>query len=189
MALQGGDKMKAALEEMNKKLTSANRVMVGFFEDATYPDGTSVAMVAAVQEYGARIQVEAGTTTVFRSIDKDGEFLKGGKFVKKAKSNFATTHAVPAHTIVIPARPFFRNGIAKNFKGWGELISRNLKRYGYDAQRTLEAVGDVVIGQFKQSIKDTNSPPLAPSTVRAKGFDKPLIDTAHMLDSIDKDVT
>lgn len=182
-------KFQKAMDEMNRKLSTASRVMVGFFENATYPDGTPVAMVAAVQEYGATIDIDAGETTVYRSIDKDGEFLKGGKFVEKAKANFATTHTVPTHTVRIPARPFFRNGIAKYSKEWPGLIARKLKQFDYDAQRTLEAVGDVVIGEFKQSIKDTNEPPLAPSTVRAKGFDKPLIDTAVMINSVDKDVT
>jgi hypothetical protein len=51
--LKGGDKLEAALAKIAKNLTKAAAVDVGFLEDATYPDGTSVAMVAAIQEFGA----------------------------------------------------------------------------------------------------------------------------------------
>ena len=34
-------------------LSKASSVEVGFLEDATYPDGTPVAMIAAIQEFGA----------------------------------------------------------------------------------------------------------------------------------------
>lgn len=49
----GGDKLEAALRAIAKKLESAKTVEVGFLKEATYPDGTSVAMVAAIQNYGA----------------------------------------------------------------------------------------------------------------------------------------
>lgn len=51
--VSGGDKLKAALDQIAKKLTSAAKVEIGFFEDQTYPDGTPVALVAAVQQWGA----------------------------------------------------------------------------------------------------------------------------------------
>lgn len=53
VTISGGDKLKAALEEISKKVSSAASVDVGFLPDATYPDGTPVAMVAAIQEFGA----------------------------------------------------------------------------------------------------------------------------------------
>lgn len=49
----GGDKLIAHLEGITKKLQSAQTVDVGFLEGATYPDGTPVAQVAAIQNYGA----------------------------------------------------------------------------------------------------------------------------------------
>jgi hypothetical protein len=51
--LTGGDKLQSALNEIAKNLSRASSVDVGFLEGATYPDGTSVAMVAAIQEFGA----------------------------------------------------------------------------------------------------------------------------------------
>lgn len=50
--IKGGDKLEAALAKIAKNVTKAAAVDVGFLEDATYPDGTSVAMVAALNEFG-----------------------------------------------------------------------------------------------------------------------------------------
>lgn len=49
----GGDKLARRLAELAKKVTKKATLRVGFLEGATYPDGTSVAMVAAIQEFGA----------------------------------------------------------------------------------------------------------------------------------------
>lgn len=52
-SLSGGDKLKTALAEIAKKVNKAALVKVGFMEGARYPDGTPVAMVAAIQNFGA----------------------------------------------------------------------------------------------------------------------------------------
>lgn len=52
-AMKGGDKLQAKLADIAAKSATATRVNVGFLEGATYPDGTSVPMVAAIQEFGA----------------------------------------------------------------------------------------------------------------------------------------
>ena len=51
--ISGGNRLQVALQGMARKLASAKSVRVGFLENATYPDGTPVAMVAAIQEFGA----------------------------------------------------------------------------------------------------------------------------------------
>ncbi len=53
MEISGGDRLDKVLTELGKKVASATQVDVGFLEDKTYPDGTPVAMVAAIQEFGA----------------------------------------------------------------------------------------------------------------------------------------
>ena len=70
MKLNGGDgeKLQAALDDLKKKL-GPNRgpdnetLRVGVLEGSTYPDGTPVATVAAVQEFGAAIEHSDGHTT------------------------------------------------------------------------------------------------------------------------------
>ena len=49
----GGDKAKAALAKIAAKVGSVPNLRVGFLEKTKYPNGTSVAMVAAIQEFGA----------------------------------------------------------------------------------------------------------------------------------------
>ena len=52
----GGDQLGPHLEGMAQRLGKANTVEIGFLGGATYPDGTSVAMVAAINEFGTRKQ-------------------------------------------------------------------------------------------------------------------------------------
>jgi hypothetical protein len=137
-----GDKLQKALEERARRMSSATTVDVGFLAGATYPDGTPVAMVAAIQNYGAP---RAG----------------------------------------IPPRPFFSNMIAAKQAEWGPAAGALLVANDYDAAKTLEQVGQAIAGQLRQSIRDTNAPPLAPATIARKGFAKPLVDTGHMLQSVD----
>lgn len=51
--ITGGVNFQRYLEGVAKKLGQAGNVRVGFLEDATYPDGTHVATVAAIQNFGA----------------------------------------------------------------------------------------------------------------------------------------
>ncbi len=49
----GGAKLQAVLAELARKADRSAVVSAGIPADAKYPDGTSVAMVAAIQEWGA----------------------------------------------------------------------------------------------------------------------------------------
>lgn len=50
--IKGGDKLEKHLKELSKRVTKASSVDIGFLEDATYPDGKPVALVAAFNEFG-----------------------------------------------------------------------------------------------------------------------------------------
>ena len=191
--VSGGDKLMAYLKQIDANLASAGsspEVRVGFLEGATYPDGTSVPMVAAVQEFGGTMKHEAGTVTVYRKTSADGtHFLRQGRFVKRREANFSSTHAHGAYSVTIPPRPFFRNMIRKDGPTWGKAIAVILKAQKFDAAQTLALMGQLIVGQLRQSIRDTNDPPLAASTIARKGFSKPLIDTGHMFNSADYEVS
>ncbi len=136
----GGKQLGPYLRRMEEQLAKAKTVDVGFLAGATYPDGTSVPLVAALNEFG------------------------NGK---------------------APPRPFFRNMIAEKQGEWGPASADLLKANNYDAARTLDQVGAAIAGQLRQSIVDFDGAPLAPSTVKAKGFATPLIDTGLMSNSVD----
>ena len=51
--VSGGDKLRARLAEISAMASSPATLRVGFLEGGgTYPDGTSVAMIAVINEYG-----------------------------------------------------------------------------------------------------------------------------------------
>ena len=186
--LTGGEKLDAYLQKIADNLQTINgnpSVTVGFLEGAFYPDGTSIAMVAAVQEFGATIQREPSTVTIYRAIDKSGNFLRNGKFVKRRDSNFASDHHVGSYEITIPPRPFFRNAIKANGPTWGDEMAKRLKATDYNAEKTLGQMGELIKGQIQQSIHDLDVPPNAASTIAKKGASKPLIDTGEMWRAVD----
>lgn len=143
--ISGGAKLEAYLKKLAEKVSNPGTLRVGFLPRATYPDGTSVAMVAAIQNFGA-----------------------------------------PAAGI--PPRPFFSNVVAKGRKTWGKALVELLKANDYDAKRALDLMGEGIRGEIQNSIVNGSYVPLKPATIRRKGSDKPLIDTSHMLNSVDKEV-
>lgn len=141
--VSGGEKFAQVLSDIAKRLGNGTaELKVGFLEGATYPDGTPVALVAAVQNYGA-----------------------------------------PSRGI--PPRPFFSNMVATKQAEWGPALGGMLVDTGYDVEKALEMLGEGIAGQLRESIVQTNTPALAPATAKAKGFDKPLVNTGHMLNSVD----
>lgn len=91
-------------------------------------------------------------------------------------------------TTTTPARPFFRTMIERESPGWGLLIAKSAKHYDYDAAVVLQFMGVKLSEQLQQSIVGWQSPPNAASTIREKGFNNPLIRTAHMQNSVDFEV-
>jgi hypothetical protein len=50
---KGGNKLAKALLDIANKVGDERSLKVGFMEQADYPDGTKVAMIAAIQNFGA----------------------------------------------------------------------------------------------------------------------------------------
>lgn len=88
-----------------------------------------------------------------------------------------------------PTRPFFRTMISRESPGWGVLLTNAAKHYNYDGPTVLQFMGVKIVEQLQQSIVEWKDPPNAKSTVQAKGFNKPLIHTSHMQNSVDFEVT
>lgn len=186
--LSGGEKLQKYLEEMEKNLSSGSGLKVGFLEGSTYPDGTSVPMVAAVQEFGGSINIPARKQVIYRKFNERTGNIDDYRFVKASKSNLSQVVEVPAHTITIPSRPFFRNMIAEKSPAWGADMAAIMKISDYDAKKSLSLMGERIVGQLKESIANMSEPPNAASTIRDKGFDNPLIRSGHMQSSADYEV-
>lgn len=199
ITFSGGEALEAKLREIAEKVGKAKTVNVGFLEGATYPDGTPVALIAAVNEYGGTVTVPAHDTTIHRKIDAKGSFNAGSldeegnrvgasQFVKASQSNYDTTHHVDEYTITIPARPYFRGMIAKNKGEWPADLGKIIKAANYDSTVALGRLGKHVAEQLQESIRDFSDPGNAKSTIAKKGKDSPLIESAHMLNSVDSEV-
>ena len=143
-----------------------------------------------------KARLEAIAKTLDKSATLRVGFLEGrtypaGADTTKAPINVATVAAIQefgAPKNNIPPRPFFRSMIAEKSNNWGDELGKILIHNNYDAKMSLGQMGAHVAGQLRQSIKDTNSPALAPATVAKKGFDKPLIDTGVLFNSVDSEV-
>lgn len=92
-------------------------------------------------------------------------------------------------TTTTPSRPFFRTMIANESPGWGVLVAGAAKHYDYNGETVLKFMGEKITEQLQESIREWKDPPNAKSTVKAKGFDKPLTDTGDMPKSITFEVT
>ena len=144
MNLTGGDRLERQLEQIAARIARPATLRVGFLENAKYPDGTPVAMVAALLNFG----------------------ISNGK-----------------------AWPFFTKMIEEKAPNWGRQLVDILKRNDYDVEKSLELMGLGIGGQLRDAIVAMNEPKLEQSTIDAKGFEKPLVDTGHMLNSIDHEVS
>ena len=147
--VRGGTAFKQRLTQIASNLSSGKSLKVGFLADATYDDGTPVALVAAANEFGKMVMTKAGE-----------------------------------YYFQLP-RPFFRNMISANSAQWPGEFSQLIRSSNYDARLALGLMGERIKSQLQESIRELNSPPLAESTIKHKGFDKPLIDSDHMLNSVD----
>lgn len=142
-SFRGGERLAIALSEIAQNLQKAETLRVGFLEGATAPNGDSIPLRAAMNEFGSE------------------------------------------H---VPPRPFFRSMIAAKQDEWAPAIAELLKDNDYDAQKALDLTGEAIAGQLQQSILDTNSPPLAESTIKRKGWEKPLIESGDMINAVKHEV-
>jgi hypothetical protein len=184
--VKSSGKLQSYLKDITGNLANGSAVKVGFLEGSTYEDGTPIATVAAVMEFGAVIDMPAREQNIYFRQNKDGSI--GNRFVKREKSNFAQNVQVPAHRVVIPARPFFRDAIEKNASGWAGAVQTALKDNDYNASKAMSLVGQGIVDQVSESIGEFNSVPLKPSTIKKKGFDKQLIETGDMQRAVDYEV-
>ena len=189
-----GKKIQAALDKMVSGVNSASSVEVGWNKEATYgadKSGLPVAQVAVTNEYGGTIAIPEHTVSNYRLVNAAGtDFLRGGKFVRRAISNFETTHVVKKRDVTIPPRPFFRQMIAKERSHWSEDLGKYLRKSRYDMVGALDLLGEDVRVSLQQSIIALTEPALAPSTIARKskgkpsmGAEKPLVDSGVMLGS------
>lgn len=90
--VSGGEKLERALAELARQVSHPATLRVGFFSGATYPDGKSVAMVAALNEFGtARIP----SRPFFRNMIRE----KSAGWPRAIAANLVANHYDPIETL------------------------------------------------------------------------------------------
>ena len=135
----------------------------------------------------------SGSDGVMKALEAIAQRMGGGEvavgFMEGATYPDGTPVAAVAYwnefgSVGQPARPFFRQMIAAESPTWPDKMAKLAKATDYDGPRVLALLGEDIGGGLIQSINNFTTPALAESTIDAKGFPKPLIDTAVMLNSI-----
>ncbi len=138
------------------KLFDGAVAKVGIPAGKTYPDGTSIAYVAAIQEFGTTVPAHSVEAKNAKALSIPTE--NGVVFRKRAD--------IPE--VVIPPRPFLRNTRTARQSEWARELTEGAKavverRVGLT--QMLEAVGHVAAMDVVRTIAERVSPPLRPSTM------------------------
>lgn len=89
-------------------------------------------------------------------------------------------------TSTAPARPFLRDSVDENEDVIRDQCGKELKKLttGATAEAVLKRVGALGVRLVQEKIESGSFEPNAPSTIKKKGSDKPLIDTGRMRQSV-----
>jgi len=127
-------------------------IQAGWFENTKYDDGTSVGGIAAVQNYGAIINV----------TPKQRNFLHYlGIHLKNSTGE-----------IIIPPRPFMEKAKARVQGSEGkQVLLQELLRV-FEGKQTMEQatnrLGAWLQGVIQEEIKNTTEPPLSDATIEIR---------------------
>lgn len=173
----GGGKLDAYLREVAKKVTAPGVLEVGFLEGATYPDGTSVPMVAAIQEFGAP---GAGIPPrpFFRTMIAAKASGWGPALAKILDANgYDGTNALGqmGEGIAGQLRQSIIDVVAPPLSPV-TLMLRSMRAENPDLQITGKIVAEAAAR-------------VAAKAPTANVSSKPLVDTGHLLNSVDYEVT
>lgn len=86
-----------------------------------------------------------------------------------------------------PSRPFWASTFDANYNNYYNRFERSVEKLiegNYTAHQVLEDLGRYVVRTVREMIRNGDYAPLADSTIKAKGSDKPLMDTKLLYRSI-----
>lgn len=86
-----------------------------------------------------------------------------------------------------PARSFVRSTHDSKKRDWANKMTRDfndLLEGRVDPSQLLENVGSEASQDIRNTAVNMTDPPNAPSTIRKKGFDDPLVETGQMVNAI-----
>lgn len=93
-------------------------------------------------------------------------------------------------TVNMPSRPFLRMSVDDNSDKINSFMSAQKRSIinGEPAERILKKIGIFQKDLIQEKITEGSFAPNAPSTIKAKGSSKPLIDTGRMRQSVNFEI-
>lgn len=175
--LKGGAKLEAALAELAKKVERAGTLRVGFLEGATYPDGTTVAMIAAIQNFGAPAR-GIPPRPFFSTMVKDKSPRWADQLAKLLEANDWNVDAA-LNQMGAGIAGQLRQAIVETNAPPLSAITLMLRKMKYD-DPDLEVTG-ATVGEAARRVAAGESYADAPT--------KPLVDSGVLLAAVDYEVT
>lgn len=175
-AISGGAKLDAYLKDMAKKVSKPGTLNVGFLEDATYPDGTSVATVAAIQNFGAPA-VGIPPRPYFTNMVRRYRETWGPAVGKLLKANDMDAPAALA-TMGLVIKGELQQQIVETMGPPLSPVTLMLRKMKKDNPDLV--VSGATVAEARQRV-DAGESYGGVST-------KPLVDTGHLLASVDSEV-
>lgn len=172
----GGNKLEVVLAKIGNATQGASFVRVGFLENATYPDGKKVAMIAAIQEFGAP-KARIPPRPFFRNMiaKKSPEWGPAvAKLLKANNYNARETLRMTGEAIAGQLRQSIIETMSPSLSPV-TIMLRKMKAQNPGLKVTRKTVGEaarrVKAGESYGGVST-----------------KPLVDTGHLLNSIDYEV-
>lgn len=175
--LKGGAKLDAALERLARKLERGGTLKVGFLEGATYPDGTPVAMVAAIQNFGAPARGIPPRPFFTNMIAEKSERWASALAAMLKRNDWDLDKTLNQMGAGIKGQ--LQQAIVDTNAPPLSAITLMLRKMRYE-NPDLEVTG-ATVGEAARRVAAGESYADAPT--------KPLVDSSHMLNSVDYEVT
>ena len=142
------------------KAMSGKKAEAGWFETARYPS-------------------KAGSDG--RSVAANARVQEFGAIIRRGDT-----------IITIPARPFMRLAWSQFSQKRQEIqakVATKMVNGGLTPEQGLGLIGLALESEIVRSIKNGNWEPNSAATIKKKGFDKPLVDSSHMWQSVSSKVS
>jgi len=147
-------------------------------------------MKALKESNGKKVEAGWFESDRYGATKKDST---GTSVAKIARINeFGATITRGEVTYQIPARPFMRSAWLKfraDRKKIQAKIAKQIIEKKITGEQALGEIGNILEGYIVGSIRDGGWQGNADSTIKKKGFDKPLIDTGHMWKTVNSKVS
>ena len=141
---------------------ASHQVEIGIFADASRDGAVPMLVIAAANEFGAKIP--------------------------KHQARFGDLDDVsPVGWVIIPERSYLRAWFDENVDALQATMERLIGQVvegKISGRAALETIGGYVATHVQAYMVDLKTPPNAPSTIARKGSSNPLIDTGQLKDAI-----